>query len=255
MVADVTKRRPAQPSALGGDVAAVAALNDPLRLALYEYVTGQAGPVSRDQAAEALGVGRKIAAFHLDRLADQGLLDVAFRRLSGRQGPGAGRPAKLYSRSARQVQVSLPPRHYELAARLFAEALATPNPARTLTETARAFGESIGARERQQAGLRTGTHPPLENTVGILANHGYQPSIADGQITLRNCPFDALAHDYRDVVCTMNRALIDGLVTGLNAHDLTTAYQPQAGQCCVTINRQPADRSASGHADRPHHVE
>ena len=255
MVADVTKRRPDRPSALGGDVAAVAALNDPLRLALYEYVTGQAGPVSRDQAAEALGVGRKIAAFHLDRLADQGLLDVAFRRLSGRRGPGAGRPAKLYSRSARQVQVSLPPRHYELAARLFAEALATPDPARTLPETARAFGESIGAQERQRAGLRTDTHPSPEDTVGILENHGYQPSIGDGQITLRNCPFDALAHDYRDVVCTMNRALIDGLVTGLNAHDLTTAYQPRAGQCCVTINTQPADLSASGHADRPHHAE
>jgi predicted ArsR family transcriptional regulator len=241
MVADVTKRRPARPSALGGDVAAVAALNDPLRLALYEYVTGQAGPVSRDQAAEALGVGRKIAAFHLDRLADQGLLDVAFRRLSGRQGPGAGRPAKLYSRSARQVQVSLPPRHYELAARLFAEALASPNPARELTEAARACGESIGARERQRAGLRTGTHPPLESTVGVLESHGYEPSITDGQVTLRNCPFDALARDYRDVVCTMNRALIDGLVTGLNADDLTTAYQPRAGQCCVTINRQPVD--------------
>ena len=255
MVADVTKRRPARPSALGGDVAAVAALSDPLRLALYEYVTGQPGPVSRDQAAEALGVGRKIAAFHLDRLADQGLLDVAFRRLSGRRGPGAGRPAKLYSRSARQIQVSLPPRRYELAARLFAEALATPNPARTLTETARAFGESIGARERQRAGSRTGTHPPLENTADILENHGYQPSITDSQVTLRNCPFDALAHDYRDVVCTMNRALIDGLVTGLNAHDLTTAYQPRAGQCCVTITGQPTDRSASGHADGPHHVE
>lgn len=238
MVAGVTKRRPARPSALGGDVAAVAALNDPLRLALYEYVTGQTGPVSRDQAAEAMGVGREMAAFHLDRLADQGLLDVAFRRLSGKQGPGAGRPAKLYRRSAREVQVSLPPRHYELAARLFAEALATPNPAKALTKVARAFGESLGARARQRAGPRIGTHRPLENAAGILENHGYQPAITDGQITLRNCPFDALAQDYRNVVCAMNRALIDGLVTGLRAHDLTTVLQPQAGQCCVTINRQ-----------------
>lgn len=237
MVAAVTKRRPAQPSALGDDVAAIAALNDPLRLALYEYVAGQNAPVSRDQAAEAMGVGREMAAFHLDRLADQGLLDVAFRRLSGKQGPGAGRPAKLYSRSAREVNVSLPPRRYDIAARLFAEALAAENPARALTEVPRAFGEALGARARQQAGRHTdaGARRPLESAAGVLANYGYEPSISGDQITLRNCPFDALAEDYRNVVCTMNRALIDGIVTGLDVDDLTTAFQAKPGQCCVTI--------------------
>jgi predicted ArsR family transcriptional regulator len=234
MVADVTKRRPDQPPALSDDVAAVAALNDPLRLTLFRYVTGQTAPVSRDQAAEAVGVGRETAAFHLDRLADQGLLDVAFRRLSGKQGPGAGRPAKLYSRSAREVNVSLPPRRYDVAARLFAEALATPNPAKALTEVSGSFGESLGERARQRAGTRR----PYEDAVGILENHGYDPSITDDQITLRNCPFDALARDHHNVVCTMNRALIDGLVTGLEAHhDLTTVFQPQPGQCCVIIKR------------------
>jgi predicted ArsR family transcriptional regulator len=238
MVADVTKRRAGQPPTLSGDVAAVPALNDPLRRALFQYVTGQTTPVSRDQAAEATGVGRETAAFHLDRLADQGLLDVTFRRLSGRQGPGAGRPAKLYSRSAREVEVSLPPRRYDIAARLFAEALTTPNPAKTLTEVSGAFGESLGARARQRAGRPTGTRRPLENAVGILESHGYEPSITDDQITLRNCPFNALAQDHHNVVCTMNRALMDGLVTGLKAHDLMTVFQPQPGQCCVTIKKQ-----------------
>jgi predicted ArsR family transcriptional regulator len=238
MVADVTTRRPAQPSAFSGDVAAVAVLNDPVRLALYEYVTGQASPVSRDQAAEATGVRRDVAAFHLDRLADQGLLDVAFRRLSGKQGPGAGRPAKLYSRSAREVQVSLPPKRYDVAARLFAEALANKNPARALAENSRAFGESLGARARQLAGQRTGARRLLENARNVLGNYGYEPSVTDRQLTLRNCPFGALAKDYRDVVCNMNRALMEGLVTGLKAHDLTTVFQPQPGLCCVTINRR-----------------
>lgn len=235
----MTKRRPAEPSALSDDVAAVAALNDPLRLALYEYVTAQTAPVSRDQAAEAMGVGRDMVAFHLDRLADQGLLDVAFRRLSGKQGPGAGRPAKLYSRSAREVHVSLPPRRYDIAARLFAEALASPDPAQALTEVPRTFGESLGARARQRAGQRTGARRPLDNAADVLRGHGYEPAITDGQITLRNCPFDALAQDHRDVVCTMNRALLDGLVTGLKANDLTTVFQPQPGRCCVTVGRTP----------------
>jgi len=233
MVADVTKRRHAQRSALSGDVAAVAALNDPLRLALFQYVTGQTAAVSRDQAAAAMGVGRETAAFHLDRLADQGLLDVTFRRLSGKQGPGAGRPAKLYRRSAREVEVSLPPRRYDIAARLFAEALATTNPAKALTEVSGAFGESLGARARERAGTRR----LIENAVDVLESQGYEPSITDDQITLQNCPFAALAQDHHNVVCTMNRALIDGLVTGLKAHDLTTVFQPQAGQCCVTVKR------------------
>ena len=233
----MTIRRRARPSALSGDVAAVAALNDPLRLALYEYVTGQPDPVSREQAAEAMGVGRKMAAFHLDRLADQGLLDVAFRRLSGKQGPGAGRPAKLYSRSAREVLVSLPPRRYDVVARLFAEAMSTPDPARALTEVSRAFGESLGA---SPATVRSaaGTPRPFESAVGILENYGYEPSVTDGQLTLRNCPFHAISQDYRDVVCNMNRALIDGLVAGLKADNLTTVFEPQTGRCCVIIKRR-----------------
>jgi predicted ArsR family transcriptional regulator len=232
----VTKRRAAQPSAFSADVAAVAALNDPVRSALYEYVTSQTSPVSRDQAAVAIGVRKDVAAFHLDRLADQGLLDVAFRRLSGKQGPGAGRPAKLYSRSAREVQVSLPPRRYDVAAHLFAGALASNNPATALTEHSRAFGESLGARARQLAGQRPRARRQMESARSVLESYGYEPSVTDRQLTLRNCPFDALARDFRDVVCNMNRAVMDGLVTGLKAHDLTTVFQPQPGQCCVTIS-------------------
>jgi predicted ArsR family transcriptional regulator len=233
----VTNRPATQPTVTGDDVAAVASLQDPLRLALYEYVIGEAAPVSRDQAAQAVGVSRESAAFHLDRLASEGLLDVAFRRLTGKQGPGAGRPAKLYSPSAREIQISLPPRRYDVAARLFAGALASPNPAAALTEVARTFGESLGARALQQNGRRTATRR-LESTVRTLDSYGYKPSITAEQITLRNCPFDALAKSHRDVVCKMNRALIGGLLSGLEANDMTTVFQQREGQCCVTINRQ-----------------
>jgi predicted ArsR family transcriptional regulator len=235
---DVTNRPAGQPTTAGDDdVAALAALQDPLRLALYEYVLGETDPVSRDQAAQAIGISRESAAFHLDRLASEGLLDIAFRRLSGKQGPGAGRPAKLYSRSAREIQVSLPPRRYDVAARLFAGALASPSPAAALTELARTFGESLGARALPP-NTRTSAKRRLESAVNILDSYGYQPSITAEQIALRNCPFDALAKEHRDVVCTMNTALIGGLVSGLNASDMTTVYRQQEGRCCVTINRQ-----------------
>ena len=237
MVVSVIQRGPGQPPEFS-DVAAVAALTDPVRLKLYEYVAGQADAVSRDQAAEAIGVDRHIAAFHLDRLASEGLLDVAFRRLSGKQGPGAGRPAKLYSRSARQIQFSLPPRHYDVAARLFAEALTAENPAGALGEIARAHGQFLGARAWQPQARKQSPRRQLERAATVLAEYGYEPAVTSRQATLRNCPFDALSRDYRPVVCPMNRAMIDGLISGLGIDGITTEEQQRAGQCCVILTRR-----------------
>src|SRR5437867_9147782 len=125
----------------------LAVLGDPLRRALHLHVVSRDRDVSRDQAARALGISRALAAFHLDKLVDAGLLEVTFRRLSGRSGPGAGRPSKLYRRSARQIDVTLPARRYELAARLLARAVheggATPVVA--LERAAEAWGRPLGA--------------------------------------------------------------------------------------------------------------
>src|SRR5512139_3630405 len=104
-------------------VSGVSALAEPARRALYLYVAAQPGPVSREQAAEGCSLPSHSAKFHLDRLVDAGLLEVEFRRLSGRTGPGAGRPAKLYRRGSREVGVSLPDRHYEVPAEILATAI------------------------------------------------------------------------------------------------------------------------------------
>ena len=103
------------------DLAAIGLLQDPVRRALYGHVVADGGEVSRNQAAEAVGVQRGLAAFHLDKLVEAGLLEASFRRLGERRGPGAGRPAKLYRRAAGEVAASLPPRTYETAAHLLAE--------------------------------------------------------------------------------------------------------------------------------------
>ena len=81
----------------------IGALADDTRRELYELVVGAQEPVGREQAARALCLPLRTVAFHLDRLADEGLLEVEFRRLTGRTGPGAGRPSKLYRRAAREV--------------------------------------------------------------------------------------------------------------------------------------------------------
>src|SRR3712207_9506298 len=104
---------------------ALSALDDPVRRRLYDYVCAQRHPVARDEAARGVGVGRPLAAYHLDRLADEGLLTVAYERRSGATGPGAGRPAKVYTRSDREIRARGPPRDYGLAAPLLAEGAPT----------------------------------------------------------------------------------------------------------------------------------
>lgn len=213
-----------------GSVKALSALDDPVRRRLYDYVAAQPRPVGRDEAASSVGIGRPLAAYHLDRLAAQGLLTVAYERRSGRVGPGAGRPAKLYVRSDREISATVPPRDYGLAAQLLAEAAAsdpTGNTTRALTDAAERLGH--------EAALDSADGLALEDA---LRDRGYEPYEDDGALRLRNCPFHAAAQRQPEVVCAMNLALIRGLMDGLGAADVEVALEPAPGRCCVAIRRR-----------------
>lgn len=205
-------------------------LAEPARHALYDYVVAQPAEVSRDDAAEALGVNRSLAAFHLDKLVEAGLLEASYRRLSGRSGPGAGRPAKLYRRANRQLSVSLPPRRYDLAAELLATAVAAaPAACEALTEAARHTGHDIGAA---YPGDRT------EELVAVgeaLRPLGYEPRVTDGGVLLANCPFHALAATHTALVCGANVALLNGLLDGLGARRTAAVLEPSSDRCCVVL--------------------
>jgi predicted ArsR family transcriptional regulator len=235
------------------DLASLSSLDDPVRRRLYEVVRERAEPVGRDEAAAAAGVGRALAVYHLDKLVEAGLLTASYQRPPGRSGPGAGRPAKLYMRSDREFAVTVPPREYELAARLLVQAVeADPggNSRAALLEAARRLGAELGSRFRPGVADRTAVSDraggagraggaDLEGVAdldGALARHGYEPRLGeDGVIRLRNCPFYQLAEHHRDVVCGMNLGLIEGILTGLGAEGLRPVLDPQPGHCCVTI--------------------
>jgi len=210
------------------DLASVSSLDDPVRRRLYEVVRERAEPVGRDEAAAAAGVGRALAVYHLDKLVEAGLLTASYQRPPGRSGPGAGRPAKLYMRSDREFAVTVPPREYELAARLLVQAVEADPSGRSravLLEAARRLGAELAGA--------AGAAGDLE---GALAGHGYEPSRGgDGVIRLRNCPFHQLAEQHRDVVCGMNLGLIEGILAGLGAAGLRPVLDPQPGHCCVAI--------------------
>ncbi len=226
----------------------LASLGEPMRLRLYRFVADQPGPVSREQAAGGIGVAHHVAKFHLDRLEEDGLLEVEYRRPDGRTGPGAGRPAKFYRRAGRDIAVSLPERHYELPARLMAQAIAdstgTARPvAATLRAVARATGRPWGRRAHSLAGHRPGPDQPVAAVCEVLAAEGYEPRTGAGGITLANCPFAELAREHTDLVCGLNldlmRGLLDGLAEGrAGGPDLLQArLDPATGRCCVTLAR------------------
>lgn len=207
-------------------VSALSALGDATRRKAYDYVCAQGRPVGRDEVAGALGVGRTLAAYHLDRLAKDGLLSVGYARRSGRTGPGAGRPAKLYERSERELAVSVPPRDYGLAAELLAQAAAHDQQGETrsaLRDAADALGREIAAAAPKRATLER-----------LLRERGYEPYDDAGVLRLRNCPFHAVARRHPDVVCDMNLNLLEGLIDGLGL-DARAALEPGPGCCCVAI--------------------
>ncbi|HET7487403.1 MAG TPA: transcriptional regulator [Acidimicrobiales bacterium] len=217
------------------DLAAFALLSDPLRRDLYRYVAGQDAEVGRDDAAAAVGVGRSLAAFHLDKLVERGLLDATYRRLSGRTGPGSGRPAKLYRRSARDHSMSVPARRYDVAARLLAEGIEEGSPA----EAARRFGREAGAGRALPA--RAGRRRRLAAVAGALDEYGYEPVLGPGAVLLRNCPFHALVEDHRPLVCGMSLALLEGLLEGMAASGLAVCPESRPGYCCAAV-RTGAER-------------
>lgn len=213
------------------EISVIAALDDPVRLRLYEYVCGQDHDVSRDEAAAAAGIQRAAAAVHLDRLAAAGLLSVTFRRPAGRSGPGAGRPAKLYCRSDAEHQVSVPPRDYRAAAEILAEVAEVTGTEPAVQRVARRRGLQAGraARAAQPAAAAA------DLVTTSLAAQGYQPYPDGRVIRLRNCPFHALADDHPPLICGMNHAFVQGLLDAAVATGLTARLDPEPGDCCVVV--------------------
>ena len=215
-------------------VAAVATLDEPTRRRIYDHVRAHAVPLSRDDVADSLQLKRQRAAFHLDRLAEQGLLAVTFARRSGRSGPGAGRPAKLYQRSVGEVSVTLPPRQYDLAGRLLAGALIEAEelgqpPREVLHRRAHDFGRAL-ASDQPGAG-------DIGILVDLLEGQGYEPQAAAGCITLRNCPFHGLAQEHAELVCGMNLHLLEGVLAGLGNTGMSASLDPVPSSCCVRLAR------------------
>lgn len=232
-------------SAVEDPVEAVALLDDPKRRQLYDLVAASETPVGRDEAAAKLGISRELAAFHLDRLATAGLLETEYKRLGSRRGPGAGRPAKLYRRADRELAVSIPPRHYDLAADLMATALdrlGGAAGAEAAAAVARERGAAAGSAARRKVGARPSRRRSMAGLVDVLRGADYEPQVdaSTGALFLRNCPYHDLAAEHRDLTCGMNLAWAQGVVESLGP-PVSAVLAPEPGRCCVVFRAVPGE--------------
>jgi predicted ArsR family transcriptional regulator len=211
---------------------ALGSLADPVRRQVYDYVASHGEPVGREQTSSETGIALHTAKFHLERLVEEGLLRTEFRRLSGRTGPGAGRPAKLYFRAAVEVSASVPPRSYDLVGSVLAAAVAASLAGTPLEEAlhdeARRRGEASGS-------AYDGGGEGLERVRGLLAREGFEPAVDDADLSLRNCPFDALAKEQPALVCRVNLDYVGGALEGLGCHGLRARLDPAQDRCCVRV--------------------
>lgn len=223
------------------------ALCEPARRDLYFFVVDRGRWVSRGEAADALGLRRGLVAHHLDRLADDGLLEVDYRRLTGRSGPGAGRPAKLYRRAATDLELTIPPRNPALMGRLLADVIGRAGRLgdalrRDVLDAASQAGRAMARRVRpgrSEADRRRALSR-------LLAEYGYEPRVVDDELTLANCPYEPLSQRDRDLICGVNLALVEGAADAIGLDRVRCSLHEPAGGCCVRVAPWPARSTADG---------
>jgi predicted ArsR family transcriptional regulator len=224
------------------DASAVAALDDELRRRMYLFIRASGRPVSREEVAADAGVSRKLAAFHLDKLVDRGLLEASYARPPGRGGRGAGRSAKYYRPSEREFDVTIPERTYDVIGSILIGAIEEQRPGERVEDAARrvarGVGEGVGRAERERVRLPApGAERAMSVATEVLSSCGYEPyTDDDGSVRVRNCPFHALAEQDRDLVCGLNRELVEGIVAGLGNETVDVALDRRPDECCVRLS-------------------
>jgi predicted ArsR family transcriptional regulator len=212
-------------------------LEDPQRRAIYQFVRREHGPVTREEVAVDAGVSRSLAAFHLERLLDAGLVTADYARPPGHGGPGSGRPAKRYRVSDVQISIEIPPRRYALAGRLLAMAIEQGGASGSVRDAAlRVAGEEGRRLGRDALPRRRRSHDRRATVDVCLSALGFEPTTDEaGHVVLANCPFHGLVDVAPELVCAMNQSLVSGILAGVDASDLEARLEPADGQCCVVL--------------------
>jgi predicted ArsR family transcriptional regulator len=220
-------------------IESVSVLGEESRRRMFAFIRRAGHPVTRDEAAATVGISRKLAAFHLDKLVDAGLLRARYG------APGVqrrvGRQPKVYEPTDAQISVTIPERRHELLADLLLHGVLGLGDGRTAaeaaTEAAADRGRRLGEQERERSRPgRLGVERGLTLCERMLDAYGYEPiREAPTKVRLHNCPFHPLASKATDLVCGLNQAFLDGFLDGLDATSVHAVLDPRPGRCCVVL--------------------
>ncbi|MFJ6718609.1 MULTISPECIES: helix-turn-helix domain-containing protein [unclassified Streptomyces] len=217
----------------------VSALGEGTRRQMFAFIRRARRPVTRDEAAASAGISRKLAAFHLDKLVDAGLLRARYGSPTGIRK--VGRQPKVYEPTDTPIQVSIPDRRHELLAGMLLQAVVSEgegeNAVQAAMRTAEERGEALGEEERARLRPgRLGAERGLTLCERMLDRHGFEPAReAPDRLRLRNCPFHPLAAQAPELVCGMNHAFLTGYLHGLRAATVRAVLAPRPGECCVEL--------------------
>ena len=204
-------------------------LDDPARWAAYLAVRTAGRPLTRAEVADEVGISVRLAAFHLEKLVSEGFLEATYER--DETSVGVGHPAKRYRPTGLELEVSIPPRRYDLAAEILAEALeadsSSDSPLESLADVAAEYGRQVGRRARARNGA--------SRLLTALRVIGYEPATSGDEVVLRNCPFRHVAQARPEIICKMNLAFVAGLLAGTKSQSLDAVLSPSTGRCCVVV--------------------
>ncbi len=217
------------------------ALGDETRWRIYEQIRRAGRPLSRQEVGERVGIPVRLAAFHLERLLDVGMLTAHYARPPGRSGPGAGRTAKYYAPAELELDLSIPQRRYEFLGALLVDALQAASRGEPAYEAASSIastqGREIGEGARPRRSHRRTEGQRRRTLTNLLDDLAYEPyPTPEGGIAFHNCPFHSLARRAPEVVCFINHAFLDGILDGLGEEGLEALLAcRQPGDCCVLL--------------------
>jgi predicted ArsR family transcriptional regulator len=203
-------------------------LDDPTRRAAYLAVRTADRPLTRAEVADEAGISVRLAAFHLEKLLAEGFLEATYERDGS--SDGVGHPAKRYRPTGLELEVSIPPRRYDLAAEILAEALdadSSDSPRESLAEVAAEYGREVG---RSAVAGDDGSR--LLTALRVV---GYEPALSGDDVVLRNCPFRHAAEARPEIVCQMNVAFVAGVLAGTESRSLRAVLSPSTERCCVLV--------------------
>jgi len=232
-----------------GDLAST--LGDATRRGIYISVREAPEPVTASQIAVLFEIHANVARHHLDRLVVDGYLQVTHKRRSGRRGPGAGRPAKHYEPTEKEVSVQFPARRYDLLAELLVRVVhrVAPDDAAIIAEE---VGREYGRELATEIGLPedAGFDSAVQAVARAMMGVGFdtEANSDDRILVTRFCPFGETAVNHPEIVCKIDQGIVKGLLEAAQqaGAPIVTPHSTADEDCVTEVPRLLAnDREGS----------